>query len=176
MMAINLRPTPYYPQVFERKFKITADIFYGWCKDSEWQTKVRRGQAEWTVVPSNLVLLKKGLFINSYVQGEKEWAVPTKQEWSLDSSSSEMDFKAGMGQAEVLASSKKCCCSPEKPDKVMSSKINYSCIFGRAKATTLNKILTFLKNIVLLFSPLLPHPASTGRDWRTLLHIPPTHY
>lgn len=115
-------------------------------------------------MPSNLVLLKKGLFINSYVQGEKEWSVPTKQEWSLDSSSSEMDFKAGMGQAEVLASSKKCCCSPEKLDKVMSSKINYSCIFDRAKATTLNKILTFLKNIVLLFSPLLPHPASTGRD------------
>lgn len=77
------------------------------------------------MVPSNLGLLKKSLSINSYVQGGKEWAVPIKQECSLDSSSFEMDFRALMGQAEVLASSKKCCCSPEEPAKVMLSKIKF---------------------------------------------------
>lgn len=157
--------TLYYPQVFKRKFKITADMFMDDLKTVNGRKKkVGRVQAECTVVPSNLGLLKKGLSKNSYLQEEKKWAFPIKQKGSLDNSSSEMDFKALMGQAEVLASSKKCCCSPENLLRWCYLRLNSSSIFGGAKATTLNKILTFLKNIVLLFSPLLTHPASTGRD------------
>lgn len=175
-MAINTRPTPYYPQVFERKFKVAVDIFYGWFKNSEWQTKVSRGQAEWTVVPSNLGILNKRLFINSYMPEVKEWAVPTKQECSSNNSSSEMHLKLWWTTLRSWHQAKSTAAALRNLLKCCYLRLNSSCIFGGAKATTLNKILAFLKKNVLLFSPLLTHPASTDRDWRSLLHIPPTHY
>lgn len=42
-MAVNVRLTPYYQQVFERKYKITADNFCGQYKDS-WNGRQKCGE------------------------------------------------------------------------------------------------------------------------------------
>lgn len=67
------------------------------------------------------------------MQGEKEWAVPIKEKGSLDSSSSAMDFKALMGQVEVLPSSKSAAAALRNLLRCCYLRLNSSCIFGGQK-------------------------------------------
>lgn len=47
MVAIKLRLTLYYPQVFERKYKITTDDFCGCWKDKFQFTFIFSGRQKW---------------------------------------------------------------------------------------------------------------------------------